>query len=69
MLNTVPDNSEIIMCEICLNEIPRSVSSSEGQDYVYHFCGLACYARWAGQLSAGNAAAKEGVTEGRAQVL
>ena len=51
MQNTVPENSEIIMCEVCLTEIPRSVSRCEGQDYVYHFCGPACYAKWTGELS------------------
>lgn len=40
------DNTEIA-CEVCLAEIPASVAHSlEGPDYVHHFCGLDCYARW-----------------------
>ena len=37
----------IVACEVCLKEIPRSVTQSqEGADYVYHFCGDACYQEW-----------------------
>lgn len=36
-----------VACEVCLKEIPRSVAhSNEGSEYVYYFCGDACYARW-----------------------
>lgn len=36
-----------IACEVCLREIPHSVGRScEGQDYVYYFCGDACYSQW-----------------------
>lgn len=36
-----------VACEICLKEIPWSeATSEEAVDYVLHFCGLDCYARW-----------------------
>ena len=38
---------ELIQCEVCLKEIPKSeAQSSEASDYVAHFCGLDCYAQW-----------------------
>lgn len=38
---------EQIACEVCLKEIPRSVATShEAKEYVHHFCGIDCYARW-----------------------
>ncbi len=37
----------LIACEVCLKEIPKSVAQShEGPDYVYYFCGPACYEKW-----------------------
>ena len=39
--------TEPIACEVCLKEIPKSVAQShEGPDYVYYFCGPACYEKW-----------------------
>lgn len=36
-----------IACEACLVEIPPDVALSfEGPDYVHHFCGLDCLAKW-----------------------
>jgi len=36
-----------IACDVCLKEIPKSVAQShEGPDYVYYFCGPACYEKW-----------------------
>lgn len=36
-----------LTCEVCMKEIPRSVAQSyEGPDYVMHFCGAECYAKW-----------------------
>lgn len=36
-----------VTCEVCLKEIPPSVGqSAEGEDYVHHFCGLACLDAW-----------------------
>jgi hypothetical protein len=41
------EGTETIACEICLREIPPSVAQSgEGQEYVYYFCGDACYEQW-----------------------
>jgi hypothetical protein len=37
----------VVACSICLAEIPHSVAKShEGAEYVYYFCGDACYAQW-----------------------
>lgn len=37
----------VVACEVCLKEIPKSVAQShEGAEYVYHFCGAACYQEW-----------------------
>lgn len=47
--STTVDSSgtEPIACAVCLAEIPRSVAQSlEGPDYVYYFCGPACYEKW-----------------------
>jgi hypothetical protein len=36
-----------VACEICLMAVPKSVAQSpEGTDYVYYFCGAACYSQW-----------------------
>lgn len=41
---------EIVECEVCLKEIPVSEAKmDEAADYVHHFCGLECYARWRAQ--------------------
>ena len=43
------DSSEIekVSCDICLKEVPLSESViPEAVDYVAHFCGLECYAKW-----------------------
>jgi len=41
----LPD--EIVACEVCLKEVPISeAKSDEASDYVFHFCGLECYAKW-----------------------
>lgn len=43
----VPSEPELIQCEVCLREIPGSVAVTvEGADYVHHYCGLDCLARW-----------------------
>ena len=42
-----PPQEEKVACEICLKEIPISeAKSEEAMDYVFHFCGLDCYAKW-----------------------
>lgn len=41
---------DILECEVCLKEIPVSEAKmAEADEYVYHFCGLDCYARWRAQ--------------------
>jgi hypothetical protein len=50
-----PPNEEIpVACAICMKEIPLSeAQSEEADDYVRHFCGLDCYAKWRTQKEAG----------------
>ena len=37
----------LIACDICLKEIPASAAKNEEtSDYVFHFCGIDCYAKW-----------------------
>lgn len=41
------ETEDVIACEVCLKEVPRSVAKShEGAEYVYHFCGAQCYQEW-----------------------
>ncbi|MFN3398190.1 MAG: DUF3330 domain-containing protein [Sulfurimicrobium sp.] len=41
------DVCEMVQCEVCMMEVPVSVSQSfEGTDYVHHFCGLECLGLW-----------------------
>ena len=36
-----------ISCEVCLTEVPAdAVNVTDAQDYVHHFCGLACLGAW-----------------------
>lgn len=43
----VPSEPDLIQCEVCLRDIPGSVAVTvEGSDYVHHYCGLDCLARW-----------------------
>ena len=40
-------NKELVPCEVCMNEIPRSEAKvEEASDYVAYFCGLECYEKW-----------------------
>jgi hypothetical protein len=42
-----PTEDEKVPCELCLKEIPLSEAKvDEAADYVRHFCGLECYAKW-----------------------
>lgn len=43
------DSSEVekVSCEICRKEVPLSEAMiPEASDYMAHFCGLECYAKW-----------------------
>ncbi len=43
----VPQEPEMVACEVCLTEIPTSVAiSQEADDYAQHFCGIECYSQW-----------------------
>lgn len=48
MSNTLrPEEPEQLACEVCLGQIPTDTAvSAEGDDYVLHFCGIACYRQW-----------------------
>lgn len=44
------DEEQTLDCEVCFKEIPISEArSEEATDYVHHYCGLECYARWQAQ--------------------
>lgn len=41
------DEDDVVDCDVCFKEIPISeAKSEEASDYVHHFCGLECFARW-----------------------
>lgn len=45
--NDKSSESNKVMCEVCLKEIPRSEAKiDEVNDYVLYFCGLDCYDKW-----------------------
>ncbi len=47
MVNPKNSNDEIVACEVCMKEIPRSAAKvEEANDYVAYFCGLDCYDKW-----------------------
>ncbi len=40
-------NEPVLACNVCLKEIPHSAAKShEAAEYVYYFCGDACFAQW-----------------------
>lgn len=57
-MNTDPSNSKItsdcgeatehkLTCTECCSQLsPTGTISVEADDYVYHFCGAACYDKW-----------------------
>lgn len=46
----IPVEDEIVACAVCFEEIPVSEArSAEASDYVHHFCGLECFAKWQAQ--------------------
>lgn len=47
MTTTTSAGQDLISCEMCLREVPRSEAAvPEATDYVVYFCGLACYEQW-----------------------
>ena len=40
-------HEELVPCEVCMKEIPRSEAKvEEAADYVAYFCGLDCFDKW-----------------------
>ena len=51
------DSCTVFSCEVCLKEVPAdSIKVADAQDYVQHFCGLACLEIWQMQVRARHAA-------------
>jgi hypothetical protein len=47
MDNEKRSQEEMVECEVCLKEVPLSAAKNEeAQDYVAHFCGIDCFAKW-----------------------
>jgi hypothetical protein len=47
---------KIVPCARCRKEVPVSEAKvAEAVDYIIHFCGLECYAKWAEQPEEPNA--------------
>lgn len=47
MENEKRPREEMVECEVCLKEVPLSAAKNEeAQDYVAHFCGIDCFAKW-----------------------
>jgi nitroreductase len=43
----IDEACEAESCRVCLKMVPKSAASSpEGEDYLRHYCGLDCYAKW-----------------------
>ena len=48
IMNKQIDENGMVQCRECLMLIPESVAkTAEGTDYVWYFCGEACYEKWA----------------------
>ena len=51
----IPSDPDRLSCKVCFNEIPLSEAvNEEATDYILHFCGLDCYAKWKTQEKLGN---------------
>lgn len=45
--NPARGSGALLSCEVCCNEIPQSEAlNAEAADYIYHFCGPSCFARF-----------------------
>lgn len=43
----IPSEPDRVACKVCFKEIPLSEAvNEEATDYILHFCGLDCYAKW-----------------------
>lgn len=48
--NDKPVDTVQVACAVCLKEVPLTEATvPEAMDYVMHFCGLECYAKWKDQ--------------------
>ena len=46
---------QLVECDVCMKEIPlSSAKNEETSDYVFHFCGIDCYAKWKQQADLHN---------------
>lgn len=46
-----PVENSLLACDACLREIPADeAKNEEATDYVIHYYGLECYAKWSKQL-------------------
>lgn len=47
MKNNKDTNDKQSRCDCCNEDIPPSAAlTTEGKDYIYHFCGMQCYDLW-----------------------
>ncbi len=57
----IPSDPDRLACKVCFKEIPLSVAvNEEATDYVLHFCGLECYAKWRKQEQKQEGASERG---------
>ena len=46
-----PVEPDLVACEMCMKEVPASEAQcAEAAEYVLHFCGLECFAKWKAQV-------------------
>ena len=66
----IPSDPDIVPCNVCLKEIPVSEAlNEEAVDYVLHFCGLECYAKWEKQGKRRNEEVDAGIKSGLLQAV
>lgn len=64
---TTPVEQDLVSCEMCLKEVPRSEAAvPEATDYVVYFCGLACYQQWQQQQAPGGEERRIGLDQEKA---
>lgn len=50
--NQAEDNTQLLNCDICLDEIPVNGDEyNETDEYVIHLCGIECYNQWKAEKS------------------
>ncbi|ALP54043.1 hypothetical protein Tel_13385 [Candidatus Tenderia electrophaga] len=59
MNDSLKSKQDSVKCEVCMKEVPLSeAKSAEANEYVAHFCGLDCYAKWRHQAGTAEDAKK-----------